>query len=197
MLPLLIAGEEGEQPQQTDVEPDQRDHEAVGGVPLHELRRAPVDAPLHERESSVSDSAARMTAITVTTIPTVRNWSEYKKPQLKIDSTQTNRYRSERPAIPTITPKASFRVGFTKPCDIEEQRRDEDGDRAQDRRSDDAIGLRVERGRDRAQAEALQDRVHNAEQRGRRGSTATKMPTRNAAKLACQNPPGIVTVVFV
>ena len=30
----------------------------------------------------------------------------------------------------------------------------------------------------------------------RRGLTATKMPTKNAAKLASQNPPGIVTVVF-
>ena len=51
------------------------------------------------------------------------------------------------------------------PRDVQEQRHDEDGDGAQDRGSDDAVGLRVERGGDRTEAVALQDRVDDAEQR--------------------------------
>ena len=51
------------------------------------------------------------------------------------------------------------------PGDVEEQGDDEHAHRRQDRGADDAVGLGVEHGRDRAEAEALAQGVEGAEQR--------------------------------
>ena len=64
-----------------------------------------------------------------------------------------------------MTANASLRVGLTMRVTYSRKRDHEHAQRREDRRADDAVGLGVEHGRDRTEAESLAHRVQRAEKR--------------------------------